>query len=67
MQLAMLNAMETGIRVVDLAFSTVGASAVYTHSALGRCFRDIHTAAQHLVFSTEGLRNYGRRRYLEKS
>ncbi|HSB87337.1 MAG TPA: acyl-CoA dehydrogenase family protein [Ilumatobacteraceae bacterium] len=67
MQLAMLNAIETGVRVVDLAFSTVGASAVYTHSALGRCFRDIHTAAQHLAFSTEGFRNYGRQRYLEKS
>ena len=64
MQLAMLGAMEASTEAVDLAFSAAGASAVYTASPLARCFRDIHTAGQHVAYSNEGFRNYGRTRLL---
>ena len=33
-------------------FRLAGADAVYAHHPLQRCFRDIHTAGQHILFST---------------
>jgi hypothetical protein len=42
---------------VDVAFAAAGASVVYRSSPLGRCFRDIHTAGQHVAFGRDGLRN----------
>ena len=64
MQLAMLEGMRASTHAVDVAFEAAGASVVYRSSPLGRCFRDIHTAGQHLAFSRDGLRNYGRARLL---
>ena len=64
MQLAMLEGMQASTHAVDVAFAAAGASVVYRSSPLGRCFRDIHTAGQHVAFGRDGLRNYGRARLL---
>lgn len=45
--------MRAGIEAVDLCYTSVGGSAAYSSHPLQRCFRDIHTATQHLVFRTE--------------
>ena len=49
-----LAATNVGVRcaeAVDLAYNTGGGSSVYSSSPLQRCFRDIHTATQHLMVS----------------
>jgi alkylation response protein AidB-like acyl-CoA dehydrogenase len=45
------QAMRAGVEAVDSVFRLVGADAVFTHQPLQRCFRDIHTADQHILFS----------------
>ena len=42
--------MRAGTEAVDRVFRLAGADAVYTHHPLQRCFRDIHTAGQHILF-----------------
>ena len=61
--LASQHAMHAAVDAVDLAFTSAGAGAVYTGHPLERCFRDIHTANQHIAFSGEGFRSYARRRF----
>lgn len=58
--LASQHAMHAAVAAVDVAFTTAGAGAVYTGHPLERCFRDLHTANQHIAFSGEGLRGYAR-------
>jgi alkylation response protein AidB-like acyl-CoA dehydrogenase len=41
-----------GAEAVDRVFRLAGASAVFAHHPLQRCFRDVHTAGQHILFST---------------
>ena len=48
---------------VDTAFTLGGASAVYDDQPLQRCFRDIHTAGQHLAFGPDGLKGWARDRF----
>ncbi|HTN81978.1 MAG TPA: acyl-CoA dehydrogenase family protein [Acidimicrobiales bacterium] len=58
-----LAATNTGVRcaeAVDFAYNTGGGSSVYTSSPLQRCFRDIHTATQHLMVSPRGYEVFGR-------
>ncbi len=60
-----LAATNAGIRcaeAVDLAYNTGGGSSVFASSPLQRCFRDIHTATQHLLVSPRGYEIYGRQR-----
>lgn len=57
---AVLHAMETAVRVVETAFHACGASSLYTHQPLQRCFRDIHAGAQHVAFGQETLKRIGR-------
>jgi alkylation response protein AidB-like acyl-CoA dehydrogenase len=52
MLLASGQAMRAAVQAVDVVFHLAGASAVYDDQPLQRCFRDIHTANQHLIFST---------------
>jgi indole-3-acetate monooxygenase len=52
MLLASTQAMRAAVAAVDVAFHLAGAGAVYDDQPLQRCFRDIHTANQHLLFST---------------
>jgi alkylation response protein AidB-like acyl-CoA dehydrogenase len=62
-RLASQQAMHAAVAAVDLAFTSAGAGAVYTGHPLERCFRDLHTANQHIAFSGEGFRNYARQRF----
>src|SRR4051812_15841841 len=48
--LAGQQTMNVAVTAVDMAFGSAGASAVYTSHPLERCFRDIHTANQHIAF-----------------
>ena len=34
---------------MDLLYHAAGGSSIYAHSALQRCFRDVHVATQHLM------------------
>jgi indole-3-acetate monooxygenase len=61
--LAANQAMHAAVTAVDLAFNVAGAGAVYTGHPLERCFRDIHTANQHIAFSGEAPRAYTRSRF----
>jgi len=61
--LAAQQAMHAAVTAVDVAFNLAGAGAVYTGHPLERCFRDIHTAHQHIAFSGEGFRGYARTRF----
>jgi alkylation response protein AidB-like acyl-CoA dehydrogenase len=61
--LATQQAMQAAITAVDLAFGFAGAGAVYSGHPLERCFRDLHTANQHIAFSGEGFRAFARTRF----
>ena len=49
--LAANQAVRAGVDAVDRVFRLAGAEAVFAHHPLQRCFRDIHTAGQHILFS----------------
>ncbi|HSS11812.1 MAG TPA: acyl-CoA dehydrogenase family protein, partial [Acidimicrobiales bacterium] len=51
MLLAANQAMRAGVDAVDALFRLAGAEAVFADRPLQRCFRDIHTANQHILFS----------------
>ncbi len=51
MLLAANQAVRAGVEAVDPLFRLAGADAVFTGQPLERCFRDIHTANQHILFS----------------
>lgn len=48
---AATHAVEASRAAVDLTYGLAGGSAVYAESSLQRCFRDVHTAAQHMMVS----------------
>jgi hypothetical protein len=43
--------MRESIEAMDSLFRLAGAEAVYAGQPLQRCFRDLHTANQHILFS----------------
>ena len=57
-QLAAHQAMRAARQAVDTAFELTGASAVHATHPLQRCFRDLHTASQHVYFSSAALKRY---------
>jgi alkylation response protein AidB-like acyl-CoA dehydrogenase len=59
-QLSAQQAMRAAVSAVDVAFAAAGAGAVHSSHPLQRCFRDLHTAAQHAYFSPEALKRYAR-------
>lgn len=61
--LAGQQAMHAAITAVDIAFGYAGAGAVYAGHPIERCFRDIHTANQHIAFSGEAFSAYARGRF----
>ena len=61
--LAVRQSMLAAKDAVDTAFTLVGASAVYDDHPPQRCFRDIHTAGQHLAFGPDGLKGWARDRF----
>jgi indole-3-acetate monooxygenase len=47
-------------RAVDLMYDAGGGTSIYKASPLQRCFRDVHTASQHLMVSSSTLELVGR-------
>jgi alkylation response protein AidB-like acyl-CoA dehydrogenase len=47
-RIANLLATEHSVTAVDMLYRLAGSSSIFQSSALERCFRDVHTAAQHL-------------------
>ena len=50
-------------RAVDLMYAAGGGSAVYATSPLQRCFRDVHTAAAHVMVGNRAFETVGRHRF----
>jgi alkylation response protein AidB-like acyl-CoA dehydrogenase len=57
---AVHHAMSTAMEVVTTAFHAGGASMLYEHQPLQRCFRDAHAARQHVIFGQEVTKRLGR-------
>jgi alkylation response protein AidB-like acyl-CoA dehydrogenase len=47
-RLASLTAAENSLAVVDSLYRLAGSTAIFQSSSLERCWRDVHTAAQHV-------------------
>jgi indole-3-acetate monooxygenase len=62
-QLAAQQAMWAARRAVDAAFDLAGTSAVHNSHPLQRCFRDVHTACQHVYFGTAAMKRYANNRF----
>ena len=59
-QLAAAQAMRAATDAVDTAFALVGAGAAHVDHPVNRCFRDLHTGAQHAYFSPSALKRYAK-------
>lgn len=55
--------MRAAIEAVDVCFMLAGSGAVYDHHPLQRCFRDVHTARQHIAFNPDGFKSFARSRF----
>ncbi|OBB96247.1 acyl-CoA dehydrogenase family protein [Mycobacterium sp. 852002-30065_SCH5024008] len=62
-QLAAQQAMRAARQVVDTTFDLTGAGAVHASHPLQRCFRDLHTAGQHVYFGPSALKRYAGTRF----
>ncbi len=62
-QLAAQQAMRAARQAVDATFDLTGASAVHATHPLQRCFRDLHTASQHVYFSPAAMKRYANTRF----
>jgi alkylation response protein AidB-like acyl-CoA dehydrogenase len=62
MMLVTQQVMAAALEAVDGAHRLVGSRAVYEDDAVGRCFRDLSTARQHIVFSGDLFAEYARER-----
>ncbi len=60
LQLAITHAVDSGVQAVDMMYDAAGGSAIYAASPLERRFRDIHTAAAHVVVSPRMYQSTGR-------
>jgi alkylation response protein AidB-like acyl-CoA dehydrogenase len=61
-RLACAHAGMEAARATDLAYNTGGGSSVFASSPLQRCFRDVHTATQHIMLSDRNHLTFGRLR-----
>ena len=59
----MKHSIRTGIEVVDGLRAVGGARVVYDTNPLQRCFRDIHTASQHLAFTPDRYKTFAKVRF----
>lgn len=62
-QVAAQQAMRAARQAVDTTFDLTGAGAVHASHPLQRCFRDLHTAGQHVYFSPSALKRYAGTRF----
>jgi alkylation response protein AidB-like acyl-CoA dehydrogenase len=60
LRLAACHAATEAAAAVDLVYEAGGGSSIYATSPLGRCFRDVHTATQHLMVSQAAATLVGR-------
>ena len=60
--LANQQAMRAAVAAVDTVFGLTGARALRVDSPIGRCFRDIHAAAQHIYFAPLASKRYAKTR-----
>lgn len=60
LRLACAHAASEAAVAVDLAYRTGGGSSVFAESPLQRCFRDVHTATQHVMVSPQVFETVGR-------
>ena len=58
--LAACHAMRAALAAVDSLYRLAGAEAVFAGHPLERCFRDLHTGSQHIIFSTVREQEYPR-------
>jgi alkylation response protein AidB-like acyl-CoA dehydrogenase len=58
--LAANQAVRAATEAVDRVFRLAGAGAVYSHHPLQRCWRDIHAAGQHILFSSGRDQSYAK-------
>ena len=61
--LAANQALRAGVEAVNGVFRIAGAEAVLAGHPLQRCFRDIHTAGQHILFSEARDQSYAKLRF----
>lgn len=59
LRMAAQHAGWVGIEVVDRCFRLGGGSALYEHSPLQRCWRDVHALTHHAFHGDEQLRDFG--------
>ena len=59
LQLSMVHSVHEAARSVDLVFHQAGSRSVFTSNELSRCFRDIHTATQHIIVFKPNYRTLG--------
>lgn len=60
--LATQHAMRAAVTVTDIVFRHAGAGAIFTGAPLQRCFRDVHTASQHIFYAADVDRRHARLR-----
>jgi alkylation response protein AidB-like acyl-CoA dehydrogenase len=60
MRIASLLAVENCVTLVDQVYRLSGTSAIFQSSPLERCWRDLHTAAQHLQVQSGRWETAGR-------
>jgi len=58
--LATCHSMRASLDAVDSLYRLAGAEAVFDGHPLERCFRDLHTASTHILFSASREQAYGR-------
>jgi alkylation response protein AidB-like acyl-CoA dehydrogenase len=59
-RLACAHTARAAARAVDVAYELGGGSSVYATNPLQRCFRDVHTATQHLMVSPRMFETIGK-------
>ena len=59
-RLAIAHAVRASVAVVDRLYELAGGSAIYAQHPLERCFRDLHTAAAHILVGSQAYIAAGR-------
>ncbi len=59
-RLAVVTAAKLAVQAVDLVVDAAGMTSAQTSSPIERCWRDIHTATQHVLMSTSRFEVVGR-------